>query len=54
MHEELVPGCEPLPIVAYEPVGHVPHSAVWPALLKRPESQAVHVARPDVVSADCL
>ena len=33
VHEELVPGCEPLPIVAYEPAPHVPHSVVWPALL---------------------
>ena len=33
VHEELVPGCEPLPIVEYEPVPHVPHSVVWPALL---------------------
>jgi hypothetical protein len=33
VHEELVPGFEPLPIVEYEPAGHVPHSAVEPAAL---------------------
>ena len=54
VHEELVPGFEPLPIVEYEPAGHAPHSAVWPTSLQVPGPQAVHVAGPNVVAADCL